>query len=296
MAIRAYANGTKYTWLSTDTKPTKPTSADLGATLFETDTKREFIFSGEAWELKNQKTYEWLNQEITPGSFFSSSIPAAEFDLATAFVAGTGSIQISFRVALPNGSDYSWDPLGSMNAASMNSFCQANISGIEMIKLVAANNTEETVTANIYVYLGKRWGGILVKGFIETMQIVFTAIGGFMGYTLGGFDGLLYALLAFITLDYITGVMVAIVEKNLSSDIGFRGIFRKVLIFVMVALAHIVDSKIIQTGTGIRTAVILFYASNEGISILENSAKLGLPIPEKLKILLSEIGKSEKEK
>ena len=135
-----------------------------------------------------------------------------------------------------------------------------------------------------------------MKGFIETMQIVFTAIGGFLGYTLGGFDGLLYALLAFITLDYITGVMVAIVEKNLSSNIGFRGIFRKVLIFVMVALAHIVDSKIIQTGTGIRTAVILFYASNEGISILENSAKLGLPIPEKLKILLSEIGKSEKEK
>lgn len=135
-----------------------------------------------------------------------------------------------------------------------------------------------------------------MKEQVDNIRLILSAIGGYIGYMLGGLDSFLYALLVFITLDYITGVMVAIVEKNLSSDIGFRGIFRKVLIFVMVALAHIVDSKIIQTGTGIRTAVILFYASNEGISILENSAKLGLPIPEKLKILLSEIGKSEKEK
>ncbi len=153
MAIKQYANGMKYMAVSTDVKPT---SADIGAILFETDTKREFIFSGEDWELKNQKTYEWLNQEIAPGSFFSASIPAAGFDIATAFVAGTGNIQISFRAALPNGSDYAWDPLGSMNAASMRSSCQASVSGIEMVKVVAANNTEETVTANIYVYLGKR--------------------------------------------------------------------------------------------------------------------------------------------
>ncbi len=155
MAIKAYANGTKYMGLSTDTKPT---SAEVGATLFETDTKREFIFSGDGWELKNQKTYEWLSQEIAPGSFFSQSIPAAGFDLATGFVAGTGNAQISFRVALPNGSDYAWDPLGNMNAASMRSSCQANISGIEMVKIVAANNTEETIIANIYVYLGKKGG------------------------------------------------------------------------------------------------------------------------------------------
>lgn len=86
MAIRSYANGMKYMGLSTDTKPTK---ADVGASLFETDTKREFIFTGDGWELKNQKTYEWLNQEIAPGSFFSQSIPTAGFDLATAFIAGT---------------------------------------------------------------------------------------------------------------------------------------------------------------------------------------------------------------
>lgn len=153
MAIKAYANGMKYMGLSTDAKPE---SAEVGATLFETDTKREFIFSGDGWEIKNQKTYEWLNQEIAPGSFFSASIPSSGFDLATAFVAGTGNIQISFRVALPNGNDYAWDPLGTMNGASMRASCQANVSGIEMIKVIAANNTTETVTADICVYLGKR--------------------------------------------------------------------------------------------------------------------------------------------
>lgn len=132
-----------------------------------------------------------------------------------------------------------------------------------------------------------------MKGFIEAIQIAFTAIGGFLGYTLGGCDGFLYALVAFISLDYVTGVMLAIVERNLSSEIGFRGIFRKVLIFVMVAIGHIVDSRIIGTGSVIRTAVIFFYASNEGISILENATKLGLPIPEKLRIVLKQLSKEE---
>lgn len=132
-----------------------------------------------------------------------------------------------------------------------------------------------------------------MKGFIETIQITFAVIGGFLGYTLGGWDGFLYALVAFITFDYITGVMLAIVERKLSSEIGFRGIFKKVLIFVMVAVGHIVDSKIIGTGSAIRTAVIFFYASNEGISILENAAKLGLPIPEKLKVVLDQIKKED---
>lgn len=153
MGIRVYANGMKYMGLSTDAKPT---SAEVGATLFETDTKIEFIFSGDSWELKNQKTYEWLNQEIAAGSFFSASIVAAGFDVATAFIAGTGNTQISFRVAMPNGSDYAWDPLGTMNSASMKASCQASVSGIENVKVVAANNTVGTVTANIYVYLGKK--------------------------------------------------------------------------------------------------------------------------------------------
>ncbi len=134
-----------------------------------------------------------------------------------------------------------------------------------------------------------------MKEFIETMQIAFAAIGGFLGYILGGWDGFLYALVAFITLDYVTGVMLAVVERKLSSEIGFRGIFKKVLIFVMVAIGHIIDLKIIGTGSAIRTAVIFFYASNEGISILENAAKLGLPIPDKLRAVLYQFGKGDKE-
>lgn len=153
MSVNIYANGMKYICLSSDTKPAQ---AEMGADLFETDTKKAFIFTETGWELKNQKTYEWLNQEIATGSFFSASIPAAGFDLATAFIAATGSAQISFRVALPDGTDYAWDPLGNMNGASQRASCQANVSGVEMIKVIATNNTEAVITANIYVYLGKR--------------------------------------------------------------------------------------------------------------------------------------------
>lgn len=133
-----------------------------------------------------------------------------------------------------------------------------------------------------------------MKEFIETIKVVFTAIGGLLGYILGGWDGFLYALIAFVVIDYITGVMLAIVERKLSSEIGFFGIFRKVLIFIMISVGHIIDSWIIGTGSVVRTAVIFFYASNEGISILENSAKLGLPIPEKLRAVLNQIGEGDK--
>lgn len=130
-----------------------------------------------------------------------------------------------------------------------------------------------------------------MKDLMNAVQFTIVAIGGYVGYFLGGCDGFLYALLAFITLDYITGVMLAIVERKLSSEIGFKGIFKKVLILVMVAVGYILDSKIIGNGSAIRTAVIFFYISNEGISILENSSKLGLPIPEKLKAVLNQMEK-----
>lgn len=132
-----------------------------------------------------------------------------------------------------------------------------------------------------------------MKDLMNAVQFTIAAIGGYVGYFLGGCDGFLYALLAFITLDYITGVMLAIVERKLSSEIGFKGIFKKVLILVMVAVGYILDSKIIGNGSAIRTAVIFFYISNEGISILENSSKLGLPIPEKLKAVLNQINKED---
>ena len=128
-----------------------------------------------------------------------------------------------------------------------------------------------------------------MKEFWNTIQLIFTAIGGWLGYFLGGCDGLLYALHAFTVVDYITGVMCAIVDKNLSSSVGFKGICRKVLIFTLVGIGNIVDVYVLGQGGVLRTAVIFFYLSNEGVSILENSAHLGLPIPEKLKEVLEQL-------
>jgi len=133
-----------------------------------------------------------------------------------------------------------------------------------------------------------------MKDIINTLQLVIAAVGGYIGYFLGGWDGFLYGLVAFVVIDYLTGIMVAILEKRLSSEVGFRGIFKKVLIFSLVAVAHIVDSQLLQTGSAVRTAVIFFYLSNEGISIIENTAKIGLPIPEKLKTILEQLNKEDK--
>lgn len=104
---------------------------------------------------------------------------------------------------------------------------------------------------------------------------------------------MLYALVAFVVIDYITGIMAAILEKKLSSNIGFKGIFKKVLIFTFVGIGHIVDIYILQNGSAVRTAVIFFYLSNEGLSIIENATKIGLPVPEKLKAVFVELGKEE---
>jgi len=132
-----------------------------------------------------------------------------------------------------------------------------------------------------------------MKDIINTFQIIIAAVGGYIGYFLGGWDGFLYALVAFVVIDYITGIMVAVLEKRLSSEVGFRGIFKKVLIFSLVAVGHIIDSKLIQNGGAIRTAVIFFYLSNEGISILENTAKIGLPIPQNLRGALEQLNKED---
>ena len=128
-----------------------------------------------------------------------------------------------------------------------------------------------------------------MKEFWSMIQLIFTALGGWLGYFLGGCDGLLYALIAFVVIDYITGVMCAIISRELSSAVGFKGIFRKVLIFLLVGIANIIDVQVIGTGAVLRTAVIFFYLSNEGISLLENSGRLGLPIPQKLKDILSQL-------
>ena len=134
-----------------------------------------------------------------------------------------------------------------------------------------------------------------MKEFWNTIQLIFAAIGGWLGYFLGGFDGLLYALLAFVILDYITGVMCAIADKTLSSNVGFNGICRKVLIFLLVGVANVLDVHVIGTGSVLRTAVIFFYISNEGVSLTENAAHLGLPVPEKLKAVLEQLHNREDE-
>lgn len=135
-----------------------------------------------------------------------------------------------------------------------------------------------------------------MKEFWTTIQIVFTAIGGWLGWFLGGCDGLLFALLAFVVIDYITGIMCAIVDKKLSSSVGFKGLFKKVLIFALVGIGHILDTHVIGTGSVLRTAVIFFYMSNEGISLIENAGHLGLPIPGKLKAVLEQLhDRAEKE-
>ncbi len=128
-----------------------------------------------------------------------------------------------------------------------------------------------------------------MKEFWSMVQVVITGIGGWLGYFLGGCDGLIIALLLFVVMDYITGVMCAIADKKLSSQVGFKGICRKVLIFILVGIANVIDVEVIKTGSVLRTAVIFFYLSNEGISLLENAGHLGLPIPEKLRKVLEQL-------
>ena len=135
-----------------------------------------------------------------------------------------------------------------------------------------------------------------MKELWNTTQFIFAAVGGWLGWFLGGCDGLLYALIAFVVIDYITGVMCAIVDKRLSSRVGFKGICKKVLIFTLVGMGHILDTHIIGTGSVLRTAVIFFYISNEGVSLLENATYLGLPVPKKIKLILEQLqDRSEKE-
>ena len=135
-----------------------------------------------------------------------------------------------------------------------------------------------------------------MKDFWNVIQLIFSALGGWLGYFLGGCDGLLYTLLAFTALDYITGVMCAVNDKTLSSEVGFRGICRKVMIFMLVGIANILDADVVGTGCVLRTAVIFFYISNEGVSLLENAAHLGLSVPEKIKTVLEQLhDRAEKE-
>ena len=132
-----------------------------------------------------------------------------------------------------------------------------------------------------------------MKSIWTGIQIAFSALGGFLGWFLGGAAGFLSALIAFVVIDYITGVMCAIADKSLSSEVGFKGICRKVLIFILVGIGSIIDVYVLGDAGVLRTAVIFFYLSNEGVSLLENSAHLGLPVPDKLKDVLQQLHNKE---
>lgn len=128
-----------------------------------------------------------------------------------------------------------------------------------------------------------------MKEFWNTIQLIFTAIGGWLGWFLGGCDGLMIALIIFVVTDYITGVMCAIADKKLSSSVGFKGICRKVLIFILIGIANALDIYVLDHAGVLRTAIIFFYISNEGLSLVENSVHLGLPVPDKLKDVLKQL-------
>lgn len=135
-----------------------------------------------------------------------------------------------------------------------------------------------------------------MKDFWNGIQAVFAVIGGWAGYFVGGADEMFYALLILVICDYITGVLCAIADRKLSSDVGFKGICRKILIFVMVGIGNVIDVNVLGEPGVLRTAIIFFYISNEGLSLLENSAYLGLPVPDSLKQVLEQLHhRAEKE-
>lgn len=134
-----------------------------------------------------------------------------------------------------------------------------------------------------------------MKEIWNVMQMLFAALGGVLSWFFGGFDGMIYVLLTFIVCDYITGVMCAVLDKKLSSEIGYKGIFKKVMIFILVGVGHLIDAYIVRSGNTVRTAVVFFYVSNEGISLLENSAHMGLPVPQKIQDILAQIKEKSNE-
>ncbi len=158
MSIKVYGNGKKYLGLSTDEKPSL---ADVGSEFLETDSGEKFIFDGTQWLGVSSKSINYKDVLISEGSFFTKNIKASSYDLLTAFASSTGNISLSFRVANPDGDDYSWDPLGSMNSPSMRTSAQAKVSGIKTVKVVLENKSEEDVTTSLYLYLGKQGGGLV---------------------------------------------------------------------------------------------------------------------------------------
>lgn len=129
-----------------------------------------------------------------------------------------------------------------------------------------------------------------MKSIWISLQVAFSALGGFLGWYLGGVDGFLYALIAFVLVDsHHRRDVRHRGQEAVQRPWGFKGICRKVLIFVLVGIGNLVDVYVLGQEGVLRTAVIFFYLSNEGISFLENAGRLGLPIPAKLKDVLEQL-------
>ena len=122
-------------------------------------------------------------------------------------------------------------------------------------------------------------------------------LGGLLGQLLGGWDGFLLCLTAFVIIDYLTGVLAAAQQHSLSSAQGFRGILKKILIFTVVGMGHLLDTTLLGgSGEPLRSAMIFFYIANEGLSIIENLAALGVPIPKRLKQVVAELGQDDQDR
>ena len=128
----------------------------------------------------------------------------------------------------------------------------------------------------------------------KTYQIISASVCAVCGFMWGRLDGLLYALIALMILDYITGLIVAYINKEISSAVGFKGIAKKVFILALVSVAHILDTQVIRDGAVFRSAVTGFYIANEGISITENAVRIGVPVPQKIIDVLKQIKDKEK--
>lgn len=129
----------------------------------------------------------------------------------------------------------------------------------------------------------------------NVLSAVFGVIGLWLGLFIGPVNGLLIALIVFVITDYVTGLASAIVRKELSSSVGFKGLARKILIFLIVGIANVLDVYVLGANAVLRTAVIFFYIANEGLSIIENAGEIGLPIPKKLKEALAQLRKKSGE-
>ncbi len=136
----------------------------------------------------------------------------------------------------------------------------------------------------------------MMERFTDWLKAAAAALGGAAAYLWGPWDALIIALVIFVVLDYITGIAKAAVRSELSSKAGFHGLLKKVAIFVLVAIGTVMDSVIPAANHAIRSAVIMFYIANEGLSILENAGEIGLPMPEALKAALKKLSEPGEKK